>query len=267
MSFKISFNMLLTICLISLLVMINGCNKNSSASFDAVNENKTLRNFDYVGKSHNDGLSSFFQQFTAEQVKAEKSNLNNLNQFLIKSSNTKDQLFNEKLFASDIFNNLRNVGSYEMRQNSTLNQVLSSFFFDKIDKVNDIIANYDGRSIKHFTEQIENMEKEIISSKSVLKIEDGILLSALSTAKYSGQYWTQNFNSLSLGWADNKRKLARSVEIDRNVVNINKVISSDFSGAVGGGVAGALIGGTVATPLGQYPDGWEVQLLEVLVLR
>lgn len=95
--------------------------------------------------------------------------------------------------------------------------------------------------ISNSSEFISNMiilESNIQNSK-IIESEKGILLAAASVARYSSYYWETHSptggTSAKFSWGSTGK--------------------ADLKGAIEGGVAGAIIGGSVATPLGSVP-GW-----------
>ena len=226
----------------------------------------TPKKIDYnlIGAEHNKGLDYVFN-YVKENTAKDKSKFKTKADFLsLVEKGTQeflensDLLVNEKNIAIAIDEAKKPFTFYSSCINSGIKSTtLEKLWPDEVDnlltdkqkeilsEMNDILNN--NTDIQAIIEGLNKLEDKINSECSTE--EKDVLLSATSIAKYSFQYWHDNFDT----WMNEFGK-------EYNLTSGRKfswseVGKNDVAYGVGGGVAGAIVGGSVSLGILTLP-GW-----------
>lgn len=233
-----------------------GCKKDSAPKEDSVQPK--FSNFDFVGASHNSGLSAFFSNYTAGKVKSDKLDYNTLSLFIASHSEIKDSIFTLKVLNSPIYVQTRNVGLADLSKVLLSKSLISSNFGQYLDKINSSIDSNFEKGPSVLANAIQLISSQINSDNNLSQTEKGTLLAALSVGKFSSSFWDANLETLKNEWTiQNSSGSVKLIKTDLAPAPVSgngvKIVKADVAGAVAGGVAGAVIGGVVATPVGSVP--------------
>ena len=204
--------------------------------------------YDYVGVMHNKGLESFINNYKKidgleSNKKMSFTTLINANTLYLGQDNSINQ-FNALLIKNNsLFAYLKSIGN----SNSTFITAFDAIDFKPSNGFKEIYIQMlnsvdeinfkDDTSLNTYVETIKTIEDNILES-SLKTNEKEILLATASVARYSCCYWFYNTSIAS--W--NPQKM--------DTPKMPNIIKWDIAAGAGGGVTGAIIGGTVTIPAG-----------------
>jgi hypothetical protein len=222
-------------------------------NFSVSGQSNRANEFDYIGSSHNSVIESFFSEYSPERVRSENLKIDGLNDYILGKLGIKETEFVKGLFKQPHY---RACLESELSDLPTLLKQ-ANFITDNCGRYLNLIrtaidSDLESGSVS-FYNSIKNIEDEFNNDKALNENERGLLLSTASTARYSAGFWIDNlesiqskFGSLLLKGNENLQKLPRW---------LRELIAADVSGAAGGWVVGALVGGTVTLGTLTVPAG------------
>ncbi|MGB4003661.1 MAG: hypothetical protein WBK21_00425 [Bacteroidales bacterium] len=245
-------NVMMTILLL-LIFILSSCVKDEGLQFKDVKNLKIdeiEQNAQIVGETHNDGLSYVYDQLSSIDI----SNLNDseildkaycfyleyCHNIFPKFDEVKGLIVSKDYFIK-FYNNIKNDNNYFIKTIDSLN--FSDVTKNILYSLNDILDNNN----LDYESSIELINELIKKSKNEIKDENElcITLSGLYTGLYSLNYWYESY--------DNWQRLFTFNKAASNGGGWKQVGKADINGAIGGGVAGAIVGGTVTLGIGTVP--------------
>lgn len=227
-----------------------------------------------IGMEHNNGLDYVFDELKKANVSKttlKSANLNN-DIFEIAQKATEDfvkrtfEMSNENLsnanlqiskaFANTLKNGARLKSGKANLYDNEMAASLSDLQIDLLDELNKIMSDND-YNLNSLRNRIISIEKRAVSN--LLEEEYAIILSAASVAKYTLEYWSENFDKWSELLGGNTvtlssiaRLKSSNVESDNGGFSWKEVGKVDVATA-----AGAATTGGVTYLLGLGPVGWK----------
>lgn len=279
---------LITFLTIVLGFAIFSCTNESIEMDNNISKVINAKSIEFVGIEHNIMLDETYVFLKKEsskksyQNKSSKDKKRSLENFLI-SRVKANRKFSDRSNEIGIENVKRIFKEKQtFSKLSTYSKKTSSFLSDKekayLDSLNEILEKIDFTKNNNIEENISNLEKDIENEIDLSDEQLITLFSATQTAKYSYNYWKNNFKKWSVLGNNStitlKQLALKSTSnpecefgiegctVEENLENVKDVVKADIGGAVGGAAGawvlnfvpgagqvaygGAIVGGAVA---------------------
>ncbi len=225
-----------------------------------------LNPFDYIGSSHNSIANTFFSEYTPGRVQSENLSISGLTNYIVSNSGINEVGLLNEILSQSVCQDTRNTKLVDLPNQLIQMNAISQHCGTYILSINDAIENTLVLGNESFYDRIKSLENDVLSDDQLSNGEDSLLLCMASIARYSADYWVENYNVISSSYASIPSAsyggiLSASYDgiLSTSYGNIlserygrtgilpkwlRDLIAADVGGAAGGWVAGALIGGT-----------------------
>jgi hypothetical protein len=202
--------------------------------------------YDFVGQLHNQALSQFQQEYSKARLESERTKIEDVFNYTSDKLQISDKDaitygLKNSLYPELLHKSLRETTSI-LNSNGRINSTTASY----LNRVDDAIELYFDEDLSVLQGQLVKIETEVLNIPRMPEKDKGVILAAISTARYSAAYWKNNpMIKPASGHA-----MAKSA-----CCNGKGIVKADVSGAIGGAVAGAITGAVVVPVVGSVP-GW-----------
>lgn len=244
---------LLNLAMIPLLLLATSCTKEEITN-EIQNHNKDENIYTKVGKYHGEGMDFYIQEFSKELNNAKISKINIDKQWF---NNTSTEIFsrycekneiltNEKslknkqylntciqYFNNSIYHKKENQNLLSIIENSTLSEKAISTLLSMESIIEEVTLENSEETIILLDNKMQEARNELISNEyEIVALGEHVAINSIL-------YSTNNFE---------KWKQLLGIEDKMNGPDYGQIGKADFTGAVGGGLGGAALGGVGAGP-------------------